>query len=178
LTALLSWRAALAALAGAAVYSLVYNGLFFLLHGNGWSLSAFNSEDLIQAWMNTRMIEAALSGLVAVAVAAVIYPMLRGEPKGPSGRYLAGWLTLGPLTVLISQAALAVQVAWFVWAWGVEPIWGMPDLKWGFKFDLDLIQITALGASAVIAPAVSYVVGRYHPCTRAATGVPVDRQAG
>lgn len=165
-TAVVSWRAALSALAGAAAYSAVYNALFFLLHGNQWSLSAFNSEDLITSWMNTRMIEAALAGLAAAAVAAAVYPLLRHAPKAPRGRYLAGWLTLGPLAVLYSQAVLALQVAWFIWAWGVTPVWGMPDLKWGFKFDLDLIQMTALGAAALLAPVISYLVGRYHPRTR------------
>lgn len=171
LAALGSWRALAAAGVGAVAYHAVYNSLFFLLHGNHWSLSAFNSEDNIDAWMNTRLIEAAIAGLVAVAVAAWVYPYLRRAPKGPRGTYLPGWLSLGPLVVLTTQATLALMVAWFVWAWGVEPVWGMPDLMWGFKFDLDLIQATALGGAAVLAPVVSYLVGRYHPRIRG-TGRP------
>ena len=47
---------------------------------------------------------------------------------------------------------------------GASPVtWVLPDLKWGFKYDLDLIQATALGAAALLAPVVTYLVGRYHP---------------
>ncbi len=159
-------RALVASLAGAGAYYAVYNALFFLVRGNHWSLSAFNSEDMIELWMNTRLADAAVSGLVGVAVAALVYPFLRAQPKAPRNRYLPGWLTLGPLVVLVIQVTLAFQVAWFIWAWGVEPVWGMPDLKWGFKFNLDLIQMTALGAAALLAPALSYVIGRYHPRIR------------
>lgn len=171
LPVIVSWRAAVAALVGAVAYHAVYNALFFVVHGDRWSLSSFNSEDLIDAWMNTRMIEAAVAGLLAAAVAAWVYPLLRRASRGPRGSDLAGRLTLGPLAVLFAQATLALQVAWFVWAWGVEPVWGMPDLKWGFKFDLDLIQSTALAGAVVLAPFVSYLVGRYHPRIRRADSV-------
>ena len=59
---LASWRALVAAGAGAATYYAVYNVLFFVVHGNQWSLSSFNSEDLIGSWMNQRMIEAISRG--------------------------------------------------------------------------------------------------------------------
>jgi hypothetical protein len=161
-----SWRALVAALCGTAGYYAVYNLLFFVVHGYRWSLSSFNSEDLIDSWMNLRLAEAALSGLVAVAVAAAVYPLLRRQPKPPRDIYLPGWLVLGPTTVLTILATLGLQVAWFVWWWGVEPTWRLPDLMWGFKYDLDLIQATALGFVAVATPLVSYLVGRYHPKVR------------
>lgn len=152
-----------ATLAGALTGTGVYNVLFFLVHGHRWSLSAFNEEELVQAWMNVRMAEAVVAGLIAAAVAGFVYPYLRRRPFGPEGRYLPGWLTLGPAAILVQQAILAIQVAWFVWWWGVEPVWSLPDLMWGFKFDLDLVQMTALGAAAVLAPLVTYAIGRYHP---------------
>lgn len=165
-----SRQAVAAAGAGTVAYYAVYNALFFLAHGNHWSLSAFNSEDRIEAWMNLRFIEAAGAALVAVAVAGVIYPFLRREPKGARGRYLIGWLTLGPATVLTVLATLGLQVAWFIWWWGHLPEWRLPDLMWGFKYDLDLIQATAVGAIALIAPVVSFLVGRYHPRVRPERG--------
>ncbi len=167
--ALASWRALLAALGGSVAYYAVYNALFFGLHRNLWSLSAFNSEELIDAWMNTRLAEAATAGIVAAVVAGSLYPLLRHRPRGPHGRYLAGWLALGPLAVVSTQATLALQIAWFLWAWGLTPTWRLPDLMWGFKFDLDLVQVTALGAAAAAAPLLSYVVGRYHPKVRKQT---------
>jgi hypothetical protein len=160
---LLSWRALVSAGAGTACYYLVYSGLFFLLHGYRWSLSAFNSEDLLKAFFNGRMIEAIIAGVVACFVAADIYLALRSDPKRPTGEYLPGWLALGTATVLTIQATLALQVAWYLWRWGVPITWVLPDFMWAFKYDLDLIQGTAVGAVAILGPVVTYLAGRYHP---------------
>lgn len=167
LIAAASWRAFVASAAGVVAYYAIYNGLYFLVHGHEWSLAAFNTETYIESFFNLRMIEAAIAAVVAVAVAAAVYPLLRHEPKGPRGAYLGGWLSLGPATVLAIQATLAVQVAWFLWVYGAEVVWRLPDLKWGFKYDLDLIQATALGGAMLLAPVVAYLVGRYHPKVRA-----------
>ncbi|HSK47397.1 MAG TPA: alkaline phosphatase family protein [Coriobacteriia bacterium] len=161
-----SWPALAAALSGAAAYFVVYNTLFFLVHRYAWSLSAFNSEDRITAWMNGRLIEAAVAGVVGAAVAGFVYPYLREHPRQPVGEYLAGWLTLGPATMLTVLALLGIQIAWFLWAWGIDPTWRLPDLMWAFKYDLDLIQATAVGFVAVVTPVVTYLVGRYHPRLR------------
>jgi len=170
---LASWRALVAAGAGAAAYYLTYNLLFFAVHAYKWSLSSFNSEDLIKSWMNGRMVEAIFAALVGAAVAAYVYPSLRHVPKGPRGVYLPGWLTLGPTTVLLVQATLALQAGWFVWWWGLQPVWRLQDLKWAFKFDLDLVQATALGVAALLTPVVTYLVGRYHSKVKAAS-LPAD----
>ncbi len=166
---LASWRALVAGLVGAVAYYVVYDGLYFLVHGYRWSLSAFNEEAKLRAFFNARMAEALVAGLVAAVVAGVVYPLLRGRAQGPWGIYRPRWLTLGPVAVLVVLATLGIQVAWFVWAWGVAPEWNLPDLMWGLKYDLDLIQATALGVAAVLSPLVTYVVGRYHPKTRGAT---------
>ena len=169
-----SWRALICAGAGTVTYYVLYNGLFFLTHGYLWSLSAFNTETRVQAFMNGRMIEAVLSALIAVLVAGGVYPLLRRMPRASSEhRYLSGWLAMAPATVLLIQATLAVQVAWYLWWWGAEISWILPDFKWAFKADLDMLQMTALGAAALIAPLVTYTVGRYHPKVygRRATGV-------
>jgi hypothetical protein len=168
LVAALSWRAIVAALGGAVAYYVVYNALYFVVHGHEWSLSAFNTEEYVEAFFNLRLAEAAIAGLIAVLVAGIIYPFLRDDPKGARNTYLPGWLTLGPATVLVVQATLLLQVAWFLWAWGADVVWSLPDLKWGFKYDLDLIQITALGAAALLAPLVTFLIGRYHPRVRRA----------
>lgn len=161
---LASWRAFVATIAGAAAYYAVYNVLFFSVHRYRWSLSAFNTEDYLQTFFNVRMAETVAAGLVGVAVAAAIYPLLRKAPKGPrETAYLAGWLSLAPSTALVIMATLAMQVAWFLWAYGASVDWTLPDFKWAFKYDLDLVQMTALGAVAVLGMLVSYVVGRYHP---------------
>jgi hypothetical protein len=121
----------------------------------------------VETFFNIRMAEAALAGLVAVGVAAAVYPYLRASVKGPrTAGYLGGWLALAPAVVLVIQMTLAAQVAWFVWAYGAEIVWALPDFKWAFKYDLDLIQMTALAAAAVLGPLVTYLVGRYHPKVR------------
>lgn len=173
-----SWRALVSALAGTAGYYVVYNGLYFGLHRYGlWSLSSFNSESLLKGFMNARMIEAVVAGVVACVVAAEAYLALRREPKRPVGRHLPGWLALGAATVLVVQATLALQVAWYLWWWGASVSWYIPDLMWGFKYDLDLIQATALGAAALLAPLLTWLVGRYHPVRRPSAPVTDARAA-
>lgn len=161
-----SWRAGVAAFAGAATYYAFYNALYFLVHGYRWSLSAFNTEEYVQAFFYWRMGEAAIAAVFAFLVAAAIYPLLRRRPKGVRQGYAAGWASLGPATGLAIVATLGMQVAWFLWAWGADVVWRLPDLKWGFKYDLDLMQITAVGAVTLFAPVVTYLVGRYHPKVR------------
>jgi hypothetical protein len=164
LIARISWRALVAALAGTAAYYAVYGGLFFVIHGYRWSLSAFNTEAYVKSFMNGRLIEAGFAALCGVAVAAYVYPLLRRDPQGPQvSRYLPGYLALGPATALVILGTLALQVSWFLWTWGPSVVWTLPDLKSGFKYDLDLVQMTAVGGSALVAPLVAYVIGRYHP---------------
>ena len=163
-----SWRALVSASAGVVVYYALYNGLFFWVHGYLWSLSAFNTETQVSAFMNGRMAEAIVAALVGAATAAALYPFLRRAPRASNERrHLSGWLALATATVLLIQATLAVQVAWYLWWWGATITWILPDFKWAFKADLDMVQMTALGAAAVLAPAVTYVIGRVHPRVRA-----------
>ncbi|HEY5548296.1 MAG TPA: alkaline phosphatase family protein [Coriobacteriia bacterium] len=160
---MLSWRALVAALSGTVMYYVVYEGLFFVLHGYRWSLSSFNSEALLKAFLNGRMIDAVIAGVFAAAVAADIYLVTRKAPQRPKGEYLPGWLSLGVATVLVIQATIGIQVAWYLWQWGASVSWYIPDLALGFKYDLDLVQITGLAVAALLAPVVTYLVGRYHP---------------
>jgi hypothetical protein len=159
----LSWRALASAAAGIAAYYAVYDGLYFGVHRLAWSLSSINSEAKMPAFFAARLGEALLAGLVAAVVAGVVYPLLREQPRGAWHRYLPGWLTLGPATVLAVQATLALQVAWYLWLWGARVTWIIPDLRLGFKYDLDLLQAGALGVAALLAPVVTLLVGRYHP---------------
>jgi hypothetical protein len=160
---LMSWRALAAAGAGTLFYYIVYDGLFFVLHGYRWSLSAFNSEDLLKAFFNARMIEALIAAAVACFVAAEVYLASRPVPERPKGQYFSGWLALGAATILVIQASLGLQVAWYLWWYGVPITWVLPDFLWAFKYDLDLIQMTALGAAVLGAPLITYLVGRFHP---------------
>ena len=166
-----SWRAFVSALVGCAAYYAVYETLFFVVHGYGWSMSVMNTEALVKTFMAWRMGEAAAAALLGVAVATAVYPLLRREPKGPQvGRFLPGYLALAPATLLAVLSTLALQVAWYLWRWGAAVVWTLPDLRAGFKYDLDLVQMTAVGAAVVLAPLVAYLIGRYHPKVRAGGG--------
>jgi len=165
-----SWRALVSALVGTVAYYAIYELLFFVVHRYRWSLSAFNSETYVKIFMNWRLGEAAFAALAGVAVATLVYPFLRSEPKGPGeAAYLAGYLSLAPATLLVVLATLGLQVGWFLWQWGAAVVWTLPDLMWGFKYDLDLAQMTAVGAVALLAPLVTYLLGRYHPRVRRAS---------
>jgi hypothetical protein len=154
----LSWRALTAALAGLVAYYAVWDGSYFLLHGYRWSLSSFNSEALLKGFLNGRMIDAVLAGVVAGIVAALVYAWLhRGAAERPATSAL--W-SIGVATVLVIQATLGIQVAWYLWYWGASVSWVIPDLALGFKYDLDLIQLTGLGAAALLAPLAAFLVAR------------------
>ncbi|MBN1192985.1 MAG: alkaline phosphatase family protein [Coriobacteriia bacterium] len=161
-----SWRTLLAAIVGTVVYNAVYNALFFGLHRLNWSLSAFNEETMIDAFFNQRMLEAALSGLAACVVAALVYAALRKPRAGSGAGSAAEWLAVGGATVLLAQGVLVLQVALFLWRWGADVVWILPDMREAFKYDLDLIQLTALGAAAVVGPFAAWLFGRLHPKTR------------
>ena len=163
-----SWRALVASVSGAAVYFGLYNALFFLAHTYSWSLSTFNEESQVSAFFNERMLEAAGCGAVACVVAALVYMALRREPQGPHSGYLPEWLALGPTTILLTQLVLALQAAVFVWQWGASVVWILPDMQAAFKYDLDLIQLAALAASALLGAGITWAIGRLHPRTRKA----------
>ena len=163
---MLSWRALVAAVSGTLAYYIVYEGFYFVIHGYRWSLSSFNSEALLKSFQYGRMTDSIIAGLVAALVAGVTYVALRAAPKRPTGEYLPGWLALGVSTVLVIQATIGLQVAWYLWYWGASVTWYIPDLSMGFKYDFDLVQLTSLGVVALLAPVVTFLVGRYHPWRR------------
>jgi hypothetical protein len=160
----LSWRALASVGAGVLAYLVIYGFIYFVMHGYRWSLSAFNTEQYVKAFMNWRLLESAFSAMCAVAVATFVYPFLRAEPQGPrSPEYFSGYLALGAATVLGILAVLGLQVGWFLWQWGADVVWTLPDMQAGFKYDLDLVQMTGVGSAVLVAPLVAYAMGRYHP---------------
>ena len=148
-----------AVLSGALTYVIAYNAAFFGIHGYLWSLSAFNEESMVDAFMNGRLMDAAMAGVLGVVVAAVVFALVSrksGEAARPSlGRYFG----VGITTAWAMIATLALQIGWFLWWWGAEITWVLPDFKWAFKYDLDLVQATALGAAALVGPVVAIAIG-------------------
>jgi len=119
-------------LVGAAVYFLIYNVLFFA-RGNSYSLSAFNSEDQIQAFFTQRGVDALISLLVAGLLVSIL-----ARRKDWFGAALAVVNTM-----FFVALGLALQVLLFYWLWNVNFSWYLPNLAWGFKYYLDMLQTTA-----------------------------------
>ncbi|MCJ7668425.1 MAG: hypothetical protein MUP04_09155, partial [Anaerolineae bacterium] len=145
-------RELLLPLGGALLYFGVYNLLFFG-RGNSWSLSAFNSEAQIWAFITQRIVEAALvSALVGLVVGWL------GRNRSAYGAALAAVNT----SFLVAYG-LILQIALFYLLWNVSFSWYLPNLRMGFKYYLDLFQLVAVGFMAIFLPLLSLgarLVGR------------------
>ncbi len=137
-------RDLLVSLIGAGIYFVLYNGYFFI-RGFTWSLSIFNEEYLIPAFLQQRIIEGAISLLIAAIVVGVLM----------RGRTLLDTALAAVNMSLLVGLGLLLQVDLFYWLYGLEWNWYLPDLKWGFKYYLDLLQVFATGLAALIAPVLA-----------------------
>jgi len=137
-------RELLLPLGGALLYFLVYNLLFFG-GGNRWSLSAFNSEAQIWAFITQRMVEAALvSALVGLVVGWF------GRQRSAYGAALAA-----VNTSFLAAYGLILQIDLFYLLWNVGFSWYLPNLRMGFKYYLDLFQLVSVGFMALFLPLLS-----------------------
>ncbi|MFQ6058672.1 MAG: alkaline phosphatase family protein [Anaerolineae bacterium] len=119
-------------LVGAAFYFVIYNGLFF---GRGlqWSLSVYNTEAQIETFFTQR----AMDAMLAIVIAALVVGLLsRGRT-----RYEAAKMVVN--TSFLVGYLLLLQIALFYWLYDVRFSWYIPDLKIGFKYYLDLLQMMA-----------------------------------
>ncbi len=144
-------RGLAAAIGSALVYFVVYNLLFFGVHHYAFSLSSFNEESMIQSYFNQRMLEAAVS----VIVAAVVYGVVAGR-SGAGGLELASG---GAVVSGLVWYGLLLQVLVMAYLYGLKFDWMIPDLKIGFKFYLDMLQMVATGLAAVAVPLVAVGAG-------------------
>ncbi|MDR7435969.1 MAG: alkaline phosphatase family protein [Armatimonadota bacterium] len=129
------------ALGGMVAYFLVALALFF---GRGfhWSLSVFNTEEQILQFFTARMIDAVIALAVGVLLAGAL-----------SARRTPGEAAFAGLdTAALVAGALVLQVAYFYWLWDVKFPWYLPDLRLGFKYYLDLLQLTPVGLLSPLAP--------------------------
>lgn len=127
-------RDGLLALAGAALYFILFNFWYFLILGYRWSLTAFNTEADVVSFVEGRVIQAVVVMLLA---ALAVGALARERPAGVAA-------ALGLDTLFLIGYALAVQILTFYWQWGVTSFWTIPDLRLGFKYYVDLIQLGAM----------------------------------
>lgn len=130
------------------LYFVFYNALFF---GRGylWSLSAFNSEAQIKAFFNERLLDAALSLIVAGLLLALV------SWKRPLLQTLERMVTFAFFVVYL----LLLQVDLFYWLYNIRFSWALPDLKLGFKYYMDLLQMVPTGLLGVILAPLGVLIG-------------------
>ena len=132
----------------ALLYFVFYNALFFG-RGYTWSLSAFNSEAQIKAFFNERLLDAALSFVVAGLLLALVSwkrPLLQTLERMTTFAFFVFYLLL-------------LQVDLFYWLYNIRFSWALPDLKLGFKYYMDLLQMVPTGLLGVILAPLGVLIG-------------------
>ncbi len=132
----------------ALLYFVFYNALFFG-RGYHWSLSAFNSEAQIKAFFNERLLDAALSFIGAGLLLALVSwkrPLLQTLERMVTFAFFVGYLLL-------------LQVDLFYWLYNIRFSWALPDLKLGFKYYMDLLQMVPTGLLGVILAPLGVLIG-------------------
>ncbi len=143
------WSQVLLPVAAALLYCLLYNLLFFVVRGHTWSLSVFNSEAQIEAFFNQRLLDAALSVVVAGLVLALA--LWKKPPLETLERMVAFSFTTFYLLLL--------QVDLFYWLYHIRFSWALPDLKMGFKYYMDLLQMIPVGVLSGVLAGLAVLIG-------------------
>lgn len=141
-------RQVLLPLGFALLYFVFYNALFFG-RGYHWSLSAFNSEAQIEAFFNERLLDAAISFIAAGLLLALVSwkrPLLQTLERMVTFAFFVGYLLL-------------LQVDLFYWLYNIRFSWALPDLKLGFKYYIDLLQMVPTGLLGVILAPLGVLIG-------------------
>ena len=131
-------------LVGAGTYFFLYNGYFFV-RGLKWSLSAVNEEWMLPGFLQQRVVEGAISLLIAALVVGVL---MRGRTIFETAKAAVN-------TSFFVGFGLLLQVDLFFWLYSLDFDWCLPNLKWGFKYYLDLLQLFPTGLAALVAPFVA-----------------------
>jgi hypothetical protein len=124
----------LPAAVGAAAFFAVDYGLF-AGRGYTYSLSVFNTESLIRQFFNQRLVDAA----IAICAGALLTGLLAARLRLADAARAA--LDLG----VLAGYGILLQVLYFFWQWDVRFGWYLPDLRWGFKYYLDLLKLVPVG---------------------------------
>ncbi|RLC76671.1 MAG: hypothetical protein DRI61_12850 [Chloroflexi bacterium] len=132
----------------ALLYFVIYNSIFFILRGHRWSFSAFNSEAQIKVFFNQCLMDAAFSMLITGLILALI-------------SWKKTWMETLERVVTFSFFTgyfLLIQVDFFYWLYNIKISWYLPDLKLGFKYYLDLLQMTPVGFLSLILPPLALAI--------------------
>lgn len=142
------WRYLVLPVGFALLYFLFYNSLFFG-KGCSWSLSLFNYEEQIEAFFKARIVDAAFAAGAAGLLLALI--SWKKSPVETTERMVTFSFAVGYLLLL--------QVDLFYWLYNISFTWTLPDLKLGFKYYMDLLQMIPTGFLAVILTPLALLIG-------------------
>jgi len=118
---------------GATEYFVVWNVAYFVVHGYYYSFSMINTEASSQQLLAGTVTDA----MLALTAAMLLVGVLRRKAG-------AGTIACDAVnTLFVLACALAAQILIFYVAWDVVFARYLPDLNWGFKFYLDVLQTTA-----------------------------------
>jgi hypothetical protein len=131
-------------LIGAGIYFFLYNGYFFV-RGLKWSLSVFNEESMIPGFLTQRVVEGAISLLIATLVVGAL---MRSRTIFETAKAAVN-------TSFFVGFGLLLQVNLFFGLYSLDFDWCLPNLKWGFKYYLDLLQLFPTGLAALVAPFIA-----------------------
>jgi type I phosphodiesterase/nucleotide pyrophosphatase len=125
-----SWQAPIV---GAIEYFVAWNGFYFGVYGHGYSFSILNTE----AASLPLLIGARLEAMFALMAAMVVVGILRRKSS-------ASEIGLDAVnTLFLVATVMGIQLLIFYVAWGVVFTKYLPNLNWGLKFFLDMLQTTA-----------------------------------
>jgi hypothetical protein len=130
------------ALIAAGGYFALHSLLFYLVRGFRLSLSIFNKESMVEAFFNSRMIDAALVLLAAALILGVVVGF-RKRYEGPELAEAAATFSY------FVAYGLGLQIVLFYYLFGVNFAWSLPNLVWGFKFYADCLQMVPTGLASV-----------------------------
>ncbi len=117
----------------AVLYIVLWNVNFFVVRRLSYSLSVFNSEEEIEAFLTMRVMETMLLLVVCMIAVGVLRRRARA---GEIARDAVN-------TVFLVALAMGLQILVFYVLWGVTFSWFLPDLLQGFKYYIDMFQTTA-----------------------------------
>lgn len=149
---------------GAALFFVLFYGVYSWARGLSYSFSAFNSEYQIKAFITMRLLEGAALVTVAGLVGAWICRDLDIGLRTTAG--------LGALwTATLVMYGLGLYMAWFYYQQGLSYPDYLPDLRAGFKALVYLLTAAGAGFAAVPSVGLAVVVGGLGSARRSSRAV-------
>ncbi|MBZ5537953.1 MAG: alkaline phosphatase family protein [Acidobacteriia bacterium] len=153
------------------IYWIVYGVLFEVAH-MGYSFTAVNVEENLQAFFGKDMLFAIGALFIAVAVAAGLMRRRQTtEVRKEAGLSAGGTLSsVSYVAAAMIAFSILVKVCVEYWRFGLFVRWYIPNLHWGFGIYLDLLQLVIVGYVAWLAPLPAWVGVKIIPGSRRSLG--------